>query len=191
MGNLPSFQAVQRCPWANRSALEGISDPDIQGYTMKINRQQAQLLRLLLEDASLSHEALADSLGKSRQAIGRELKGLEDAGIIRHRTIVVDAQKIGLTTTVYVLVALRSHGDGELERFETLVREHFPNVVELAHIQGSWDLLLKLLVRDNAHLAEVQRKLTGIPNVSRTRSHGSIGAPKLYPLPVDDPALAR
>lgn len=153
---------------------------------MKITRQQGQLLRLLQEDASLSHESLAERLGKSRSVVGRELKDLEEAKIIERRTVIVDAQKVGLTTTVYVLIKLKTHGDGHLDRFEATVREHFPNVIEFAHILGSWDLLLKLVVRDNAHLAEVQRKLTNTPNVSRTRSHGSIGAPKLYPLPLGD-----
>lgn len=153
---------------------------------MKITRQQGQLLRLLQEDASLSHEALAEKLGKSRSAVGRDLKDLEEARIIERRTVVVDTQKVGLTTTVYVLVELKAHGDGQLDRFEAAVREHFPNVIELAHILGSWDLLLKFVVRDNAHLAEVQRKLTNTPNVSRTCGYSSIGAPKLFPLPLGD-----
>ena len=153
---------------------------------MKITRQQGQLLQLLQEDASLSHEVLAEKLSRSRQAVGRDLKDLEETGVIDHRTIVVDAQKIGLTTTVYVLVELKMHGDGQLDRFEVTVHEQFPNVIECAHILGRWDLLLKFVVRDCAHLAEVQRKLTNTANVSRTRSYGSIGAPKLYPLPLGD-----
>ena len=153
---------------------------------MKITKQQGQLLRLLQEDASLSHEVLAKKLSRSRQAVGRDLMELEEKGIIERRTVVVDAQKVGFTTTVYVLVELKAHGDGLLERFEATVHEHFPNVIEFAHILGSWDLLLKFVVRDNSHLAEVQRKLTNTPNVSRTCSYGSIGAPRLYPLPLDD-----
>lgn len=153
---------------------------------MKITRQQGQLLQLLQEDASLSHEVLAEKVSRSRQAVGRDLKDLEEKGVIERRTIVVDAQKVGLTTTVYVLVELKTHGDGQLDRFEVTVRQHFPNVIEFSHILGSWDLLLKFVVRDSAHLAEVQRKLTNTANVSRTRSYGSIGAPKLYPLPLGD-----
>jgi DNA-binding Lrp family transcriptional regulator len=157
-----------------------------RGNRMNITRQQSQLLRLLQLDASLSHEALAEKVCRSRQAVGRDLKELEENGVIERKTIVVDAQKIGLTTTVYVLVELRTHGDGHLDRFESTVREHFPNVIEFAHILGSWDLLLKFVVRDSTHLAEVQRKLTNTPNVSRTRSYGSIGAPRQYPLPIGD-----
>ena len=153
---------------------------------MRLTTQQAELLRLLQEDGSRSHESLAEAIGKSRQVVGRDLKALEDAKIIRHKTIVVDPYKIGLTTTVYVLIELKAHGDGLLDHFENTVREHFPNVVEFAHILGSWDLLLKFVVRDNTHLAEVKRQLTNIPNVSRTCGYTVIGAPKLYPLPLGD-----
>lgn len=153
---------------------------------MKISKQQGQLLQLLQEDASLSQDELADRLGKSRPVIGRELQSLKDAGIIERKTVVIDAHKVGLTTTVYMLISLKNHGDGQLDQFEVTVRESFPNVIEFAHILGSWDLLLKFVVRDSAHLAEVQRKLTNTPNVSRTRSYGSIGAPKHYPLPLAD-----
>ena len=153
---------------------------------MKITKQQGQLLRLLQEDASLSHEVLAEKLSRSRQAVGRDLKELEERGIIERRTVVVDAQKVGLTTTVYVLVELKTHGDGQLDRFEVTVREHFPNVIEFAHILGHWDVLLKLVVRDNSHLSEVQRKLTDTPNVSRTCGYSAIGSPRIFPLPVGD-----
>lgn len=153
---------------------------------MKISKQQGQLLQLLQEDASLSQDELAERLGKSRPVIGRELQSLKEAGIIERKTVVIDTQKVGLTTTVYMLIELKTHGDGQLEQFEATVRERFPNVIEFAHILGSWDLLLKFVVRDSAHLAEVQRKLTNTPNVSRTRSYGSIGTPKLYPLPLGD-----
>lgn len=153
---------------------------------MKITRQQGQLLRLLQEDASLSHEALAEKLGKSRSAVGRDLRDLEEARIIERRTVVIDAQKVGLTTTVYVLVELKSHGDGHLDRFEVTVREHFPNVVEYAHILGNWDVLLKLVVRDNPHLSEIQRKLADTPNVSRTCGYAAIGPPRQYLLPLAD-----
>ena len=62
---------------------------------MKITRQQGQLLRLLQEDASVSHEVLAEKLCRSRQAVGRNLKDLEEKLIIERRTVVVDAQKVG------------------------------------------------------------------------------------------------
>lgn len=152
---------------------------------MRISQLQVNLLRLLLQDASLSLEVLAEKLGKSRQSIGREIKELEEAGIIQRKTIVVDAQKVGLTMTSFVLVSLKSHGDGLLDLFEEYVRDHLPNVIESAHISGSWDLLLKVVVRDSSHFAEVHRNLTNMPNVARTRGHHVIGAPRQYPLPLE------
>ena len=150
---------------------------------MKITRQQGQLLQLLQEDASLSHEVLAEKVSRSRQAVGRDLKDLEKEGVIERRTIVVDAQKVGLTTTVYVLVELKTHGDGQLDRFEVTVREHFPNVIEFSRILGSWDVLVKVVARDNAHFSEIQRKLADTPNVSRTCGYAAIGSPRLCSLP--------
>ena len=55
-------------------------------------RQQGQLLQ---EDTSLSHEVLAEKLCRSRQAVGRNLKDLEEKLIIERRIVVVDAQKVG------------------------------------------------------------------------------------------------
>ncbi len=158
---------------------------------MKITSQQGRLLQLLQADASMAQELLAEKLGCSRSVVGRELKALEDAGVIQRRTIVVDAHKVGLSTTVYMLIVLDAHGAGQAEKFEQAVRECFPNVIEMAHIQGEWDLLLKIVVRDNEHLEEIQRKLQKTPNVRRTRSYGSLGVPKLYPLPLDAIVLGR
>ena len=100
VSSLPYFLVVQRHLWALCSTSErGRTQEDKQGHKMKITRQQGQLLRLLQEDASLSHEALAEKLSKSRSAVGRDLKDLEDARIIERRTVVIDAQKVDLSST--------------------------------------------------------------------------------------------
>lgn len=150
---------------------------------MKITRAQIQLLQLLQEDASLSHEALAERLGRSRQAVGRELKELEDAGVIARRTVQLDPAKVGLRDTVYVLVELKQHGAGHVDRFESTVQANFPNVIEFARLLGDWNVLLKLVVRDNAQLADLHGKLTLTENVARTCGYASLGAPRHFPLP--------
>ncbi|MGL5838192.1 MAG: Lrp/AsnC family transcriptional regulator [Sphingorhabdus sp.] len=63
----------------------------------KIDRK---ILALLQEDATLSHQALADRVGASAASCWRRIKSLEVIGIITRTVRLVDQLKVGLSVTV-------------------------------------------------------------------------------------------
>jgi Lrp/AsnC family transcriptional regulator len=52
-----------------------------------------RLLRLLQDDASLSHAALAEKAGSSPASCWRRIRALEEAGVLRSTVRLVDAAR--------------------------------------------------------------------------------------------------
>lgn len=150
---------------------------------MKLSGEDFALLRALQADSHQANAAIGVRINKSESWVSRRIADLMSAGIISGRHAAVDPAKIGLKTTVYLLVSLKHHGDGNIEKFEAAV-EAMPNAVEWARLSGSWDFMVKLLVRDAEHYEELHDKLSKLPLISRVRSKLVIGRPRTKPTPL-------
>ena len=67
------------------------------------------ILRALQRDASLTADALAESVHLSRNACWRRMKRLEEAGYIKGRVALVDAERVGLGLLAVILVRTSRH----------------------------------------------------------------------------------
>ena len=89
---------------------------------MKLDQLQRNLLTLLQKDSTLSTQSLAERVGLSSTPCWRRVRELEEAGVIRGYVALVDRQKVGLGTCVWVRVKLKQHSADQLERFERAVK---------------------------------------------------------------------
>jgi len=72
---------------------------------------------------------------------------------------------------VFCEVSLKEHNRDYLFRFEREVAE-LPEVVECHHITGSFDYLLKVVVRDmDGYQQFVKNKLAALENIGQVQSH--------------------
>jgi Lrp/AsnC family transcriptional regulator len=108
-----------------------------------------KILDLLQTDASQPISEIADRVHLSQNACWRRIKQLEEAGIIKKRVALLDAEKLGAGMTVFVAVRAGEHTEKWLETFSAAVRK-MPEVVEFYRIAGDIDYLLKLQVADMA-----------------------------------------
>lgn len=108
-----------------------------------------KLLRLVQKDARLPTQALADAAGISASPAWRRLKRLEEAGVIKGQVALLDAARLGFTTTAYVSVSLKDHSEATVQKFDAFVAAE-RQVTECARVTGSGDYLLKVIARDNA-----------------------------------------
>ena len=77
--------------------------------TYELDTIDRSILRALQRDSSLSQRDLADEVGLSQNACWRRLRNLRDLGMITGQTARLDAGKLGLTLTVFVLLRTRHH----------------------------------------------------------------------------------
>ena len=108
-----------------------------------------KLIDILQEDASLSYSVLGTKVGLSVSAVNDRVRKMREQGVIRAYRISVDPQAIGRALTA--LVWLRTDpAKGNKKLVKSLIKAD--EVLECHHMTGRFDFLIKLRLRDTAHL---------------------------------------
>lgn len=132
------------------------------------------ILRVLQDDASLPVHEVGERVGLSSNACWRRIKRLEESGIIAARVALLDAEKLGLSTTVFVAIRTQRHDPAWLEAFSNGVAA-IDEISECHRMAGDVDYLLKLVVRDIAHYDRIYRKLiAAVPDLADVSSSFSM-----------------
>lgn len=132
------------------------------------------ILRVLQANASLPVHEVGERVGLSSNACWRRIKRLEDSGIIAGRVALLDAEKLGLTTTVFVAIRTARHDPAWLDLFSQRVAA-IDEISECHRMAGEVDYLLKLVVRDIAHYDRIYRKLiAAVPDIADVSSSFSM-----------------
>ena len=128
------------------------------------------ILRVLLEEARISHVDLGEKVGLSSTACARRMKQLETAGVVRGYHALVDARSLGMGATVIVRITLDGQTEEELTRFERAVAG-CPEVFSCYLMSGTDDYLVMVAARDIADYERIHKDvLSRIPGVARIQS---------------------
>lgn len=123
------------------------------------------LLRALAEDATRSASALGRAVGLSQPATWRRLRRLQDAGAIRGRRLLLDADALGFGVTVFLGITLAAKGRSSLADFERAVAA-IPEVQTVQHVLGLYDYRLRVVARDISDFERVlRRRIMTLPGV--------------------------
>ncbi|WP_314143487.1 Lrp/AsnC family transcriptional regulator [Buttiauxella noackiae] len=132
---------------------------------MTLSTTDIKILTLLQNDARMTNQSVADSIGLSASPCWRKIRKLEEDEVIQGYRAVLNRRKIGLTVMVFVRVAIDSHSESEAKKFEEEVTA-LEDVVACYSIGGDADFLLQVVARDLDSYADfamsVVRRLPGI-----------------------------
>jgi Lrp/AsnC family transcriptional regulator, leucine-responsive regulatory protein len=103
-----------------------------------------RIVRELVADARIANNDLADRIGLSPSACLRRLRRLEESGIIRGYTAMIDPAAQGWTMTAIASIRLSRQHEDEIQMFETAVRG-WDEVLECHLVTGSRDYVLKVM----------------------------------------------
>ena len=135
---------------------------------MTLDDLDRRLLRLMVADAGQSASALGRQLGLSQPATWRRIRRLQDAGILKGRRLLLDAERLGFGVTVFLGIKLATKGRVSLEDFERAAGA-IPEVQVVTHVLGLYDYRLRVVARDLADFERVLRRrimtLPGVGNV--------------------------
>lgn len=141
-----------------------------------------KVLRFLQDEGRASWTRLGELLGITGPAAAERVHRLEQRGIIRGFTALIDPESVGLALTAFVAVSLEkpAHRDAFLKRVQTL-----PEIQECHHCTGEDDYLLKVRCRGVSDLDRlINTELKSLAGVLRTRTTVVMRTSK------DTPALA-
>jgi Lrp/AsnC family transcriptional regulator len=117
--------------------------------------------RILVElqrDAGQSLDALGERIGLSRNACWRRIRALEEAGVIRARVALLDAEKLDLGLTVMIQIRTDRHDSDWLAKFARAART-MPEILGAYRMTGDLDYLIRARVRDVADYDRLYRRL--------------------------------
>ncbi len=134
-----------------------------------MDRHDAEILHHLTRDGRMSVNDLSAEVHLSQTPVARRLKKLEEEGIIKGYTALIDEKKLGFTFSVFVSVRLARQIDEELARFEAKI-EALPEVVDCWLMTGNHDYLLRVVVPDIEHYNAFYKKLISTVKLSDVSS---------------------
>lgn len=103
-------------------------------------------------------EALGDKVGLSRNACWRRIKALDQAGAIRRRVAILDAEMLGLGLSVFIQIRTNSHSADWAKKFSEAMRD-FPEILGAYRMSGDLDYLIRARVADVAAYDRLYQRL--------------------------------
>ena len=123
-----------------------------------------KIIRLLQEDARKSFNKIAESLGIAVGTAYNRVKNLEDKGILKGYTIMLDSAKLGYGLTALILIEAEGRYLPEVEN--ELAK--LDDVICIYDITGDYDIAVVARFKNRSTLNSFIKSTLKMPHVSRT-----------------------
>jgi Lrp/AsnC family transcriptional regulator, leucine-responsive regulatory protein len=130
-----------------------------------------KILHALQRDARRTSIELAETVGLSPSSCQRRQRELEHRGVIRGYRADIDPAVLGQSFTVFAAVQLERHVRSDVQAFQKAVTQ-LPGILEVHHIAGAFDYLLRVAVSDLASYETFHADcITALPGVAHITSY--------------------
>jgi len=132
--------------------------------TENLDEVDLQIINLLQEDSRLSFNKVASKLGISVGTAYNRVKSLEDRGVLKGYTAIMDPAKVGYSLTAIILI--QAEGQHLLDVEKEVAK--MSNVVSVYDITGDFDVAVIARFRDRTGLNVFIKDLLAMSYVKRT-----------------------
>ena len=127
-----------------------------------------QILSLLMKDAKTPYTDIAKQLFVSGGTIHVRMKKLEQLGLVKGATLLVDYSKLGFDVEAFLGIYLDK---SSLYEEVAAAMKAIPEIVSAHYITGNYSIFIKIVCRDTNHLREVLHdKIQAIDGIQRTET---------------------
>jgi Lrp/AsnC family transcriptional regulator for asnA, asnC and gidA len=131
---------------------------------LEIDKVDLQILNILQEDCHLSLRKKADKMGFSAIVAFSRIKNLEEKGILKGYTAILDPVKLGFDLTVVIFIQTEG---GYLKDLENELSQ-MTNVIALYEITGDFDVVAIVKLKDRDSLNSLLKNLLVTPHIKKT-----------------------
>ncbi len=142
---------------------------------MAMDEVDRQIVELLAGDARLSYRDIAKRLGASHASVSARIKRLEESGVIRGYSVVVDPDAEGLYP---LCLRISATAGSELSEIGRKVAE-LPQVHVVMRVSGECELLALTLSPDRQSALNLLAEINRIPGIGKAESHVVLESIKL------------
>lgn len=137
---------------------------------VKLDNIDLKIIKLLQENSKITNLDLSKRIGLSPAPTLERVKKLEHSGVIQSYHAKVDADKLGLNISTFVLVSLAWQKENALDNFIAKIKM-IDEVTEAYIITGDGDALLRIICPDiSAYEQLLFKKLSQIEEVEKLRT---------------------
>ncbi|MEM2968690.1 MAG: Lrp/AsnC family transcriptional regulator [Candidatus Bathyarchaeia archaeon] len=134
---------------------------------MELNETDRKILENLLADARLSSRQIAKNVGVSVGTVLSRIKKMEEDGLIKGYSAVLDHEKLGYELTVVTEITVSK---GKLVEMENEVAK-LPGVCCVYDVTGLTDAVIIAKFKSREDLGKFTKNLLSLPYVERTNTH--------------------
>ncbi|SFE75629.1 Lrp/AsnC family transcriptional regulator [Alteribacillus iranensis] len=129
---------------------------------MELDTIDVQILQLLTDNARMQWKDIGAEIHMTGQAVGNRIKKLEDQGVIKAYSVIVDELKLGLTYTAFIIVHMNTANHQPFIRF---IQER-EEVMEAHRVSGEGCYHLKVQVFSQEQLNQLLNEILDHGNYS-------------------------
>jgi len=134
---------------------------------MGLDGTDVKILRILLSDARFSSRQIAKKTGVSVGTVLSRMKKMEQTGIIKEYSAIVDHEKLGYELTVIIEMTISKGRLSEIAKEIAKV----PNVCCVYNVTGLTDAMVIAKFKKREELSGFTKYLLSLPHVERTNTH--------------------
>lgn len=128
----------------------------------RLDATDERILRLLVRNARATWREVGDVVGLSANAVAQRVRRLEQSGVVRGWTALLDPQLDGPRNTA--LVSLKVTTDADVPELEAGIAA-LACVTEVLDLSGTVDYQVRVVFRDSRDLYEATNALRVLPGV--------------------------
>ena len=134
---------------------------------MDLNETDLKILKNLLEDARFSSRQIAKNVGVSVGTVLSRIKRMEDDGLIKGYSVLLDHERLGYQLTVVTEITVSK---GRLVETEQEIAK-ISNVCSVYDVTGLTDAIIVAKFKSRDDLGQFTKKLLALPYIERTNTH--------------------
>ena len=139
----------------------------------KLDEKDLAILALLQENCRMTAREIAQKIGSPITTVFAKIKRMEQLGIIKEYSAVLDHKKLDFGVTAFILASFSYRSDREgIPLSQRAIAEqisNFPEVQEVHIISGDWDILIKVKDKDVDAVGKfVVDKLRTVKGIEKT-----------------------
>ena len=131
---------------------------------MQLDDTDRRLLAVLLEDARISQRGLAQRIGVAQGTISNRLRRLEELGVIKGYTVLLEPESIGWTMTV--ITGLRIEKGSMINVQQNIAAD--PRVFAVYDVTGDYDSMVLARVQSRKDLDDLTKTVFTLKGVQRS-----------------------
>ena len=143
----------------------------------RLDEVDKAILKELISNARLSFREIAKRVGVSTATVANKVRKMEEEGVIRGYTALVDLEKLGYDVTALIEVVISKGKVADVE--EEIAK--MPNVQAVYDVTGQSDAIVLARFKSRAELSKFLKKLLSMEYVERTITHVVLNVKKEEP----------